>query len=227
MTQHRDAKRPSVVRARTARRDGPRQLVAGRQDGAIQGGSMKFAYADPPYVGQAQKHYSREEVDHAALIRRLVDGYPDGWALSCSSPSLATLLPMCPKDVRIAAWVKPFASFKPNVNPAYAWEPVIFRGGRKRGRDVSTVRDWIDAPITLQKGLVGAKPPRFCRWLFDLLGMEPGDDLDDLFPGTGIVTYELELRRQQADESQLLWRNWLDEMIGRAPLASGGSEAGS
>lgn len=69
---------------------------------------MRFAYADPPYVGQARKHYNTEEVDHAALIHHLVVEYPDGWALSCSSPSLPKLLPLCPADIRVMAWVKPF-----------------------------------------------------------------------------------------------------------------------
>lgn len=146
---------------------------------------MTFAYADPPYVGQARKHYGREEVDHAALLASLYAKFPDGWALSCSSPSLRQLLPMCPDDVRVGAWVKPFAIFKPGVNPAYAWEPVLFRGGRKRGRDVPTVRDWVSANITLKKGLSGAKPPAFCQWVCALLGVQPGDDVIDLFPGTG------------------------------------------
>src|SRR5213594_889325 len=119
---------------------------------------MKFAYADPPYIGQAHRYKEKREVDHAALIRELVTNFPDGWALSCSSPSLRVLLPLCPSDIRIAAWVKPFAIFKPNVNPAYAWEPVLFRGGRKRTRQEPTVRDWVSANITLKKGLVGAKP---------------------------------------------------------------------
>ena len=54
------------------------------------------------------------------------------------------------------AWVKPFASFEPGVNPGYAWEPVIFGGVRNLGRDVPTVRDFVSAPITLKRGLVGA-----------------------------------------------------------------------
>lgn len=149
---------------------------------------MRFAYADPPYIGQARKHYSREEVDHADLIARLVREYPDGWALSASSPSLREILPLCPPDVRVMAWVKPFCIFKPGVNPAYAWEPVIVHGGRKRGRDLPTVRDWVSVNITLKKGLSGAKPPVFCLWLFEVLGAQRGDHLDDLFPGTGIVT---------------------------------------
>ena len=147
---------------------------------------MKFAYADPPYIGQAKKLYKMPEVDHKELLEDLLPY--DGWALSCSSPSLQELLPLCPDDVRVMAWVKPFAVFKPNVNPAYAWEPVIVRGGRKRGRDIPTVRDWVSVNITLKKGLVGAKPPDFCTWLFRVLNIQPGDEFVDVFPGTGIVS---------------------------------------
>lgn len=157
---------------------------------------MKFAYADPPYLNQARKHYNEDEVDHPALISKLVREYPDGWMLSCSSPSLHVLLPLCPPTTRIMAWVKPFGIFKPNVNPAYVWEPVLVSGGRKRGRDVPTVRDWVSVNITLRKGLVGAKPPEFCAWVFDVLNLQPGDQFDDLYPGTGVVG-ELALQRTE------------------------------
>ncbi len=154
---------------------------------------MRIAYADPPYIGQAAKHYKDHpdyngEVDHSELITRLVTEYPDGWALSCSSPSLRILLPLCPEDARIGSWVKPFCIFKPGVNPAYSWEPVIWRGGRKRGRDELTVQDWVAANVTLRRGVVGAKPAGFCYWLFELLGLGPDDELDDLYPGTHGVT---------------------------------------
>lgn len=157
---------------------------------------MKFAYADPPYLGQGAKHYGDlheqagdfDTVDaHARLIERMVEDYPDGWALSASSPSLRTLLPLCPEDVRVGAWVKPFAAFKANVGVAYAWEPVIFRGGRKRDRSEPTTRDWIAENITLQRGFPGAKPRAFCMWIMDMLHVQPGDTVDDLFPGSGAV----------------------------------------
>lgn len=148
---------------------------------------MIFAYADPPYIGQAKKHYNSQEVDHRLLIQVLA-AFPDGWALSCSSPSLRTLLPMCPDGVRVGAWVKPFCAFKAGVTVAYAWEPVIFYRGRKRPRTKPTVRDWVSENITLKRGLSGAKPEKFCYWLFEVLGMEPDDELVDLFPGTGAVT---------------------------------------
>ncbi len=96
---------------------------------------------------------------------------------------------MCPPQARVGAWVKPFCAFKKGVNPAYAWEAVIFVSTGRKGRgQVKTVRDWVSANITLQKGVVGAKPPEFCGWLFELLGMNTEDTLEDLFPGTGIVT---------------------------------------
>lgn len=159
---------------------------------------MKFAYADPPYIGQAKRHYGCEEIDHAELIGRLVREYPDGWALSCSTPSLSFILPLCPIGWRMGAWVKPFCAFKRGVRPCYAWEPVVFWGGRnpmnghravipeKNGKQ-TTPKDFIAEPITLKKGLVGAKPERVCRWILELLNVREGDEVVDLFPGTGIM----------------------------------------
>ena len=160
---------------------------------------MKFAYADPPYIGQAKKHYSHDpqcaEVDHRELIALLMSEYPDGWALSLSSPSLKQVLSLTPDTARVMAWIKPFCAFKANVNPAYAWEPVIVNGGRKRGRDVATVRDFHSANISLQKGLCGAKPESFCHWICDVLGTQPGDELHDIYPGTGVMGMVWEQRR--------------------------------
>lgn len=157
---------------------------------------MKFAYADPPYPGQSAKHYADHpdfagEVDHRELIERLVDEYPDGWALSTDSGSLRWLLPLCPDAHRVLAWVKPFASWKKNVYPPYAWEPVILCGGRNRFGHVQSPRDWVSAtPPVFRgqgRGIKGQKPDEFCYWLFDCLGAMEGDHLDDLFPGSGAV----------------------------------------
>lgn len=155
---------------------------------------MKFAYADPPYLGCGKLYKEHPESliwdsldTHKSLVERLCDEYPDGWAMSLHEPSLHLIRPLCPNDSRTAVWVKPFAVFKPNVNPAYAWEPVIFRGGRKRTRKDPTIRDWHSENITMQKGLCGAKPPGFSLWIAHLLGADAdkGDTIDDLFPGTG------------------------------------------
>ena len=163
---------------------------------------MKFAYADPPYIGQAKRHYSHDplcaEVDHPELIAKLMREFPDGWALSASSTSLDRIIPLLPKGFRIAVWCKSFCAFKRNVRPCYAWEPVIFFGGRnpinghraaipERNGKQLTPKDFIVEPITLKKGLVGAKPEKVCRWILDLLNVQPGDEVVDLFPGTGIM----------------------------------------
>lgn len=34
---------------------------------------------------------------------------------------------------------------------------------------------------------MGRKPIAFAAWLFGLLGAVPGDELADLFPGTGVI----------------------------------------
>lgn len=85
------------------------------------------------------------------------------------------------------------------------WEPVVFRGGRnpsagfshvppERNGKQNTPKDFlvtespaIKEPITLKKGLVGAKPEAVCRWILELLNVQAGDEVVDLFPGTGIM----------------------------------------
>jgi hypothetical protein len=157
---------------------------------------VKIAYADPPYPGQSAKHYGDHpdyagEVDHRRLLREM-DKEFDGWLLHTSSVALPTILHhtmhLHLTGFRVMAWVKPFAAFKRNVPVAYSWEPVLVKPCRKptvTGRIV--MRDWISEPITMKRGLSGAKPEAVCRWAFEVLGMEPGDTLDDLYPGTGAV----------------------------------------
>lgn len=157
---------------------------------------MKAAYADPPYLGCSAKHYGAmheaaadydDPATHKALIERLCDDY-ESWAMSLHEPSLRVILAMCPEDVRVGVWVKPFAAFKANVTRAYAWELVIFRFKRPRAREQATWRDFVSAPITMRRGFPGAKPDAFCYWIFEGLNLEPDDEFCDLFPGSGAVT---------------------------------------
>lgn len=161
---------------------------------------MRVCFADPPYVGMARKHYSHDplcaEVNHRALVTHLCRDF-DCWALSLSTPSLQEILTYCPPDVRVCAWVKPFASFKPGVGVAYAWEPVIIWHPRPRTRAQDTVRDWISASITLKRGLAGVKPHAFSYWLFEVLNMQPDDEFTDMFPGSGAVAAAHEQWRNQ------------------------------
>lgn len=168
---------------------------------------MRIAYADPPYLGCCKLYGHHHEppygcwddpAAHLALFTEL-DRF-DGWVLHLSVPSLAVLLPMCPPDIRVCSWVKPFAAFKRNVPVAYAWEPVIVKAARKpevSGRMV--MRDFISEPITLQRGTVGAKPERVCLWAFELAGAQPDDEITDLFPGSGAVGRAWDTFRGQFD----------------------------
>jgi hypothetical protein len=153
-----------------------------------------FHYADPPYPGTSSKYYRDEpsfagEVDYPALILSLTTsrdkGECLGWALSTSARSLRALLPLCPPEARVCAWVKPIGVSSRTYGLHNTWEPLIVVVGRHRRPGK---RDWLRAmPARMEGTLPGRKPIAFCAWLFDLLGMLPGDTLVDLYPGTGIV----------------------------------------
>jgi hypothetical protein len=156
---------------------------------------MRFVYADPPYPGLARKFYGGEEsyageVDHVALIAgleaRRATGEIDGWALSTAARSLRSLLPLCPEEHRVCAWVKPIGGSPRTRGVHNRWEALIVVGGRQR--QDANVLDWLRAQPARGGGeLPGRKPLAFVAWLFDCLGMVAGDQIEDLFPGTGIV----------------------------------------
>lgn len=175
---------------------------------------MRVAIADPPYPGNSARHYRHHpdyagEVDHAQLIARL-DREFDGWALWTSAAALQEVLPLCPEPewsraktnawpqrrqgtgVRVCSWVKPMTPLKPNVSVQYGWEPVIVKVPRLRPAKSRHVNDWIAcSPVRWKEiagGVVGMKPPAVSYWLFDVLGLEPADELVDPFPGSGAIT---------------------------------------
>ena len=57
----------------------------------------------------------------------------------------------------------------------------------ERNGKQTTPKDFLICPITLKKGLIGAKPEPVCRWILDLLNVAYGDVVVDLFPGTGVM----------------------------------------
>ena len=155
---------------------------------------MAHLYRDhPDYAG---------EVDHAALVARLEAEF-DGWILHTSSVAIPLIAPLVDlPGVRWGAWVKGFASFKPGVRPAYAWEPVVFKPMRKGREDYTgafVMRDWIECPMTMKRGFTGAKPEAVCHWAFEVVGAERGDEMVDLFPGSGAVTRAWESWRPQLE----------------------------
>jgi len=153
---------------------------------------MRFAYADPPYLGNGKRRYPEHpeahlwdiKQTHFDLLQRLVNEYPDGWALSCNPSDLVWLLPACPDGVRTAVWVKTFHQIRPTT-VQFAWEPVVFWGGRKNPKRKPMVRDWHSSTATRKKGTIGAKPQSFNQWIVDLLACDlTQDTLEDLFPGS-------------------------------------------
>lgn len=156
----------------------------------------RFAYADPPYIGRAARYYKHEatfagEVDHRKLIASLAAADYAGWALSLAADTLELVLPIvCELEPerrrRVCAWVKPHGVPSTTYGLHNAWEPLLVVGGRalRPGK-----RDWLRAqPARGGGSLMGRKPLAFAAFLFDALGMLPGDELVDLFPGTGIIT---------------------------------------
>lgn len=152
--------------------------------------AMKFAYADPPYFKQGKKRYGEFHDEahiwdskgaHLDLVKRLLDEYPDGWALSCNPANLNWML--VDEEIRVCAWTKTFHQIRPTT-VQFAWEPVLLYRGRKDHKRKPMVRDWISGVATKRKGLPGAKPDYFNDWILSLLNYQDGDVIDDLFPGT-------------------------------------------
>lgn len=155
---------------------------------------MRFAYADPPYFGMGSKMYGKlhpeaaiwdDQKSHIDLMLKIHEEYPDGWAMSCNPSDLRWILPEAPEGVRVGSWVKTFHQIRP-TSVQFAWEPVLWCGGRKMPKRKPMVRDWLSCQRAHGKGTPGAKPDLFNEWILDLLGFNPLEDtIDDLSPGSG------------------------------------------
>ena len=149
---------------------------------------MRLAYADPPYPGKAHLYPENTEVDHVELIARL--GEYDGWALSTDEVNLAYVLSLCPPRTRVLAWCKRDAP-PMGGGPWQSWEPVLCRPARH-----AACRSYLEAPGPAKgwrgRTFTGAKPQWFCQWVIRCLGAERTDTLDDIYPGTGVMTREWE-----------------------------------
>jgi len=157
-------------------------------------------------MGQAKRYAGGTEVNHRLLIG-YIDAEFDGWALSCSSPSLRLILPMCPDGVRVMAWVKAYVPHRPGVSPTYAWEPVIAKMmPRKHSRSASNPMDWVSAlPSGMYRSgagrqrILGEKPPLFVQWLLRACRVSRDDEIEDIFPGSGAVAEAIDQWRRQGE----------------------------
>jgi hypothetical protein len=162
--------------------------------------NFALVYADPPYAGcrfkyarrngsrqwgrNARADFMRELISRMEWLRR-EDGV---CAVSMAVPELL-LLPLFPSGWRVLAWVKPFAVFRPNVWPAYAWEPVVAWGkfpGRVEQKASQTPPDWLQLSPRVPKKTnhETPKPEGFAEWVINqTLGPRRGPTLE-LFAGT-------------------------------------------
>lgn len=168
---------------------------------------MSIAYADPPYPGKAEYYRDHKdyggEVDHRELLARLGAEYPDGWALSTSARALPVICAVAVElqlEVRVAGWYRGARTTRSRW-PLSAWEPVLYAGGRREVQDAPP----LDALYKISRPrradparVIGGKPADFVWWLFDLLGVLPGDRFDDLYPGSGGVGRAFAMLEQAA-----------------------------
>ncbi len=173
---------------------------------------MKFAIADPPYLGRAERWYGANgcgnghgigKADehpeaaiwdsakaHLDLVHKLETEF-DGWAIAMSVHSLSTYMEVVKTDsrngIRVMSWIKP--SSVPSGNRiGNTWEPVIVKvpaERRSHGKGKS-MKDHLIAN-SLKSGFIGAKPPAWTEWVLDAMGFREGDEITDLFNGSGAV----------------------------------------
>lgn len=60
----------------------------------------------------------------------------------------------------------------------------------------------------MKRGFPGAKPEKFCFWVFEGLNLEPEDEFHDLFPGSGAVSEAWEKWRRRNDVPKSLELNF-------------------
>lgn len=181
----------------------------------------KLCIADPPYLGRAVRWYGaggcgngygQGQADnhpeaakwdlpetHKQLVRELQSNY-DGWAIAMSVHSLSTYLEEVETDsrngIRVCVWHKPSAVTS-GSRITNNWEPVLIKVPQDRkgwNSNAPRVSDVISANPK-RANFVGAKPTEWTRWVLDLLGYREGDEVVDMFEGSGAVRQALTEQR--------------------------------
>lgn len=160
-------------------KDGCWKRAAGRPEDAPEYHPDAYLWDDPE--------------QHADLMARMEADF-DGWAMAASGKSLGALYPCIDQiGARVAIWHVTNA-IPDGARVRNVWEAVVYRVPTAR-RAVGTgyrVPDLMPAPHPMS-GFVGSKPPEWTRWVLDMLGYQPGDEVDDLFPGSGAVSAAMDV----------------------------------
>jgi len=154
------------------------------QLGAIHGGTAKINYKPADYHPDA--HLWDDIETHKNLIKRLESDY-DGFALCLAHDNLQQLLPLFKTKVKVCIWHKWTLPSRSCISNGY--EPVIIKVPEKRKGAIKglTTPDVMIYQKREGMGFAGRKPKAFTHWILDLLQYQDGDEIDDLFNGSGAV----------------------------------------
>ncbi len=125
--------------------------------------------------------------------------------------------------------MKPLAVPRATRGLHNTWEPLLVMPARQLQPGF---RNWLSSPPARggDSDLIGRKPLAFCVWLFRCLGLLPGDEFSDLYPGSGVVSRAWRevsssgdaYRAAYSDASTAGDNDALHEVLGDASLPAAG-----
>jgi len=159
------------------------------QMGTDSGGTAKVQYRRADFHTEASK-WDRLEA-HIELIETLESEF-DGFALCMAADNLQKLLPYCKPNIRVMIWHKWSLPSRARVQNRY--EPVLVRipSWRKGATAGQTMIDVLKCTKKPMKGFTGSKPAEWTHWVLDAMGYQKGDEVVDLFNGSGAVAEAIE-----------------------------------
>lgn len=162
--------------------------------------AFNAGFADLAEVATASKKRAKhglldDVLTPEAVVAKLNDEF-DAWAMILKVSDLRAVLPYCPSNVRVGAWIRTVEPGTTLANKRASWEPVIFmtRGIRKLspGR-----KPWLDhhvEPYAPEKRIKGSRPPGVYAWIFEGLELKQRDSFVHLF--------------QKDDRMTAAWKQW-------------------
>lgn len=131
-----------------------------------------------------------EPARHRQLLEELEAG-ADCWAIATTPDGLAAY-GVLPPAARLLAWVKP--NNPPSGNRVRGLFELVIAYTHPTRRLMEAGRGTTDVLIKASPriGFAGAKPAAWTHWVLDVLGYLPGDEVIDMFPGSGSVAAAIE-----------------------------------
>lgn len=171
--------------------DGTARIVVRSRARRYYGGGPGDKHTRPSDFHPAAADWDRP-ARHRLLLEELMDGY-DGWAIATSLDGLDSYRPI-PPGARIMVWRK-LTSTRGGGRIANTLEAVIVyppAARRSRLEAFGQIPDFLQCEPPQKAKFAGAKPAQWTRWVLDAMGYDQDEDtVEDLFPGSGMVSAEL------------------------------------